>query len=295
LYFSDINKLLTKNEIRIVCDLLKSDIQLLFESKLIHYRQPYSGIINNRIGAEIIPIGDKNYREAWVSIENMSNLIKTIIKKYFVIDKLEFIKSPLGIKHPWVQEIYSKRDHDLSKDISSADFSINSLNDLTPSEISLILFQLRKTFQRIPKFVSFKNPYQDKLFYSWQYINTNHPFTKLFLKLLVSSQNAKNNKTVSATIYGAIIDKINRLPFMDYYAHDKTVFIKDLNKDINEIIQECVEIKIIEDQSFNILITDFVDNSLFFHVDEGISVIFDHKEFFESKEMWGESFTASMC
>jgi hypothetical protein len=288
LEFTDIHKLLSKQEIRLVCEDLKQDIQLFFESKLINHKQTYTGIINNRIGEEIIPLGERNYQEEWVSIENMSNLIKTIIKKYFVIDKIEFIKSPLGIKHPMIQEVYTKRDNNLSKDISSEDLSISILNDLNPSDISLILFKLRNTFSRMPKFVSFKNLYQNKLFYTWKYLNTNHPFTKCFLNVLVCSQNAKKNKLVPANISGAIIDKINRLPFMDYYRSDEPVVMKDLNQDITEIIQECSKMGFIKDQKFDIAITDFVENSYSF-TDEGLTITFEDEEFYKSKEIWGET------
>jgi hypothetical protein len=275
-------------EIRLPNSFVNEEIRILIENEFVQYNAPYSGILKNRTGELVIAIGSEiNDFESVVSIINVKCLITSIIKKHFIIENIEFIKSPLGMDFPWVQEVHKLRSKSEQINIFSLDFSKKDLNAYSIQEIVQICNQLDRFLKRIPKFVKFNSPHSDKLFFSWDYLNLDRDFTLILLKLIINIYKIKICETLAPAIYGEIIDKLNSLPFFDYYG-EGIINLKNINRKINDISKQCLEHNILDAALPIITINDFVINSINYDtINEYISIP-DIEISKENEEIWGE-------
>ena len=281
----EINKL--GNGIRLPNNIIKSEIRLLIDSDFLYDNPKYSGFLNYRNGLDIIAISSEYHlKKSPASLNNSDSLINSFIKKYFVINHIEFIISPLGKDYPWTQEVYLLKDNMKSVDISTIDLTQKDINDFYADEILLLSYKLRALFPRMPKIVGFSKPFSDKLFFTWEYMNKSHPFTNTFFKLLIELYNIKQNKILKAEAYGDVIDKINNLIFMEYSSNDNDSDLTTLNKNIGEISKNCMAHSIKNIIVTEISINDFVMNSFSFDLNNRISKQ-NYKGFKRSTKKWG--------
>ena len=288
LKFSNVQVGRKGDELRIPGKYVKEEMMSLFESEFINYRLKYSGFLDFKEGSDILAISNNIDRDGPVSLINVNTLIKSFIKKYFVIDRIEFIKSPLGVDYPWIQEVCMSKENSKSLDVSSSDISFCDITTCSAEELLILYIQLKDLFPIMPIIVKFDQPYKDKLFYSWRYMNRDHMFTKFFIDLLAKVYQIKKNEVLEAEIYGEIIDKINTLPFMDYYSNNNKSTLSKLNNLITEISNTCTKYLIPISKPKKITYRSFVKNSFYF---EGYGSELSKDEDMRLKnstEKWGE-------
>jgi len=274
-----------KNELRLPCPHIKSGIKNLLDSEYIKYNERYIGFLKYRVGDNIVALSEDYGNSSFSSLGNANTIIESFIKKYYIIKQVEFIISPLGMDYPWIQEVYRVKGNVNHFDVLEIDLTQKEINDFSCEEIQLLVKQLKVLFPKLPKLLNFSSPYNNNLFFSWNYLNIEHPFTNLFIKLLVSIYKIKNTESISAEISGEIIDRINKLPFMDYLYDNKGSSLSDINEELKGINEFCLLHLISNYGIQKIMIEDIVPNSFVINND-----ILSEKEFegFETiKEKWG--------
>jgi hypothetical protein len=276
-----------KNEFRLPCSFIKSDISELISSECIADNGDYKGILEYRKGANILAIGNKYYSEkAPASLINSNSIIESAIKKYYILKKIEFITSPMGKEAPWYQEVYGIKDRKYSVDLLNVDFNNVNISDLSNEEIFQIRQKVKKEFSRMPEIVSFNSPYNKQSFYSWKYLNKEHQFAQFLLILLVKIYKIKTEDILEPKIYGEIIDRINTLPFMGRSYSESLSKLDDINMEIEEIINLCSLHSIKLSEFSKIVIEDLVPNS--FIIKEYSLEENNYIENIDTNQLWGE-------
>lgn len=279
-----------QNVIRLLPFDFTNEFYKLFESNYIEYKT-YTGVLNLWRGAESISLNIGGYYgQSPASILNMSHLTKSFINRNYYIQSIEFVTSPLGERFPLVQEILKIRPNNISSELDTSEIQNINLDTIDDYNWSVLYALLNKKFKSFPRLVIFPTPYASKTFYGFYYLNINSRIVKCFINVCLSVIKAKEEKLISKEITGKLFDMINEVRFIrSSYSELK---IDEFNFQINEIIDESIRNRIIENESrikSEIVLDDFIENSI--TVDKktkSIKVKFDVNKYIKGKEEWGK-------
>lgn len=265
----------------------------LLESNYIEYKT-YDGILNLWRSHAIVNLNNVRYYDnVPASLSNMSILTKSFINRNYFLDTIEFVTSPLGERYPLVQEILKIRPNNISSKLDINEIQKINLDTIDNYNCTILSALLKEKFYSFPKLVKFPTPYESKTFYGLRYLNINSRIVKCFINVCISVIKAKEENLITNEITGKLFDMINEVKFVKSYYYDNTeIKIDDFNFQINEIIDEAIRNKIIEDSlciKSKIVIDDFIENSI--TVDKknkSFEANFEFKKYLKGTEEWGE-------
>lgn len=265
----------------------------LFESNYIEYKT-YDGVLNLWRGDAIINLNSVgHFDKSPASLSNMSRLTKSFINRNYYIESIEFVTSPLGERFPLAQEILKIRPNNVSSKLEISGIKKINLDTIDDYNCTVLNALLNKNFYSFPKLVKFPTPYASKTFYGFKYLNINSKIVKCFINVCISVIKTKEEKLISKEITGKLFDMINEVRFIkSYYSDNNEVKIDEFNFQINEIIDEAIKNRIIENDSSiksEIAIDDFIENSI--TVDKknkSFKADFEFKKYLKGKDEWGK-------
>jgi hypothetical protein len=160
----------------------------------------------------------------------------------------------------------------------------------TPS--SLFYLAILDRCDQFPKLVKFSEPYASKSFYGFKYLNLNSKIIKYFIQVCLSAIKAKEEKLISKEITGKLFDMIDEVKFIkSYYSDDNEIKIDEFNFQINEIIDEAIKNRIIENGfsiKSEIVFDDFIENTITIDKkNKSFKANFEFKKYLKGKNEWG--------
>ncbi|PXY43180.1 HD domain-containing protein [Flavobacterium hydrophilum] len=283
------HNLLNKNSVKILPEIFENDYLRKIESEFYKYKKSKSVLDNYEGQLAIYSFKNpSNLSEFSMILQNALKLLSNVFNCNYFFSQIQFISSPLGKDYPIVMELHEKipdNPHTIlySKNSPFAEFDAYNWYKLH----SL----LERKFKNFPKLVIFPEPFVDKLFYSFSYINVKHPKAIEIIKIALTIIEEDNNNTLSKRIVGELFDMVNDLPFIKnyYYSQNIKFNFNYLNEKIEEIYTTFNKNQIFH--IFNnelITINDFVNNSIkeskkFQNHYEGLS----KKKYLKSQGKWG--------
>lgn len=266
----------------------------LIKANYFEYEK-YDGILKYWKGPEAI-IETKDIRffnEAVISFSNIERLTKYFFSRNYYFSSIEFVTSPLGKNFPLVEEIYKIRPNTtITLAVASVitNFNLGSIDDY---DFSILNALLKRKFDNFPRITKFPDPYNSKLFYSFEYLNINNALAKLIISICLSLIKAIDGKNISTEITGKLFDMINELPFIkSHYSSIKKNNIIDINSQLNTVFSEASRYNIIESDinlKSEIKLTDFVENSISINKKTKLfSTFFEIEKYKKSTLEWGE-------
>lgn len=282
-----------QNRVRLAPYEFSSEFYKLLESNYIEYKT-YDGILNLWRGEAIINFNNiGHFDKSPVSLSNMSNLTKSFINRNYYIESIEFVTSPLGERFPLAQEILKIRSNDFPSKLKNSEIQKINLDTIDNYSCTVLNALLKKNFYSFPILVKFPTPYESKMFYAFKYLNLNNKLIKSFVNICISAIRAKEEESISKEIIGKLFDMINEVRFVkSYYSDIKEIKISEFNSQINEISDEALKHRIIENDSYiksEIAIDDFIENSVTFDKkSKSFNPKFEFKKYLKGTEEWGK-------
>lgn len=282
-----------QNSIKLAPFEFSTEFYKLLRSNYIKYKT-YGGVLNSWQGEAIINLNSAGHFDKLpVSLSNISYLIKSYINRNYYIEFIEFITSPLGERFPLAQEILKIKPNNISLKLDISEIHKINLDAIEGYNCAALQALLNEKFYSFPKLVKFSTPYVSKTFYGFKYLNINSKIIKSFVKICVSVIKAKEEKLISKEIIGKLFDMINKVKFIKpSYSDDNEVKIDEFNSQINEIIDEAIKNKIIENDSSiksEIVIDDFIEHSITIDKkNKSFKANFEFKKYLKGKAEWGK-------
>ncbi|SHG58006.1 Histidine kinase-, DNA gyrase B-, and HSP90-like ATPase [Flavobacterium frigidimaris] len=265
----------------------------LLESEYIDYVN-YEGKLDLWRGDAVINFDNVSYFENLpVSLINLGTLTKAFIKRNYFIDTIEFITSPLGEKFPLVQEVQKRRPNDKPLKLEINEIPVICLDTIDSYSCTNLNSLLNEHFHSFPILVRFPSPYESKMFYGFRFLNLNTKLIKCFVKICMGIIVAKEENSLSKEIIGQLFDMINEIRFVkSFYSDSAQIKISDFNFKMNEIFQEALKHRIIDNDlcvKSEITIDDFVENSVAFDKKlKSFNVNFSLKKHLKGSNEWGK-------
>ncbi len=269
------------------------DFYGLLESSYIEFKH-YKGILQLWRGEAIIQINNaRHFYKSPASLSNIIVLTESYINRNYYIDSIEFVTSPLGEGFPLAQEILKMRPPNFPSKLDISDIEKIDLNTINKTTSMILNILFNKNFHSFPTLVEFSAPYESKMFYAFRYLNINNKFVNFFIKVCFAVIKVKKENSISKEVIGKLFDMINEVQFIKSRYHDNNqVKISEFNSQINEIINEALRIRIIENDSnikSEITIDDFIENSITANKNlKSFKAYFEFKKYLKGTAEWGK-------
>ena len=251
----------------------------------------YNGVLNNWVGEKVL-IGILGYyhsNSSSCSLINMLKIHREFIFKNYYFHSIEFVTSSFGEDFPLVSEIVHRK---LSKndEITIENICNLELNNISEYQLYCLSILLKKKFEKFPKIVRFPSPFQNKIIYSYRYLNLNHEFSKKFIKLCAIIAYNTELDPLNCK-YAILLDLVNDIPFIArYLGDDREINISELNVKVNNLFCKAFEYGVnkTEEQLF-ISLDDFVPNSISINNEtKNFRLEYDKAEiYFKENSKWG--------
>ena len=267
--------------------IVKAGLYDLLNSSYTKQRQ-YNSVFTLWRGSDVIATNGYVNSRIPHTIKNIYNLTKSFLNRNYYFDSIEFITSPRGARFPLIQKIYKLRPNGIPIELKESEiqeinldlidnYSIRKLNDLLTDKFGY----------HFPILIKFPAPYESKMFYKYNYINLNNPIIKSFVNVCISVIRAEEN-LISKENVGKLFDMIKDCYFIS--DNDYSCDIRELNNQINTIMDEAVKINIIKDSclKLEININDFIENTITFNNKTKKFYQIRVDSFLDGAEEWGE-------
>lgn len=255
------NNLLSKHSIKKLPQIFENDYLRKIESEFYKYKN-HKSVLDNYEGQMAIYsfINGSTLSEFSITIQNAIELLSNLFNCNYYFSQIEFISSPLGDEYPLVMEVYEKRPNNHHNILYSKNSTFTEFDSYNWYELYLLL---DGKFKNFPKLVVFPEPFSDKLFYSFSYMNIKHPKAIEIIKIVLTIIEEDENNNLSKAIMGELFDMVNDLPFIKYYSLNIKFNLKFLNEKIEVLLNKFDKHQIFHlSNKEQVTINDFIKNSI---------------------------------
>lgn len=183
-----------------------------------------------------------------------------IFNNYYLYD-IEFVTSTLGESYPLVSEVLHIK---LKKDSEVDDIDIYNYNldNIDQYQLYCLRNALKEKFNDFPKLVRFPAPFQNKILFSYNYLNFNNEFSKKLIKIC-SIIASRSNSTFNLE-NAILLDLANDIPFISRsFIDEREISISEINASIEAFFDKAFACGITSvKECFTISLDDFVPNSV---------------------------------
>jgi hypothetical protein len=240
----------------------------------IHKKYPKDKLDNWQGGDFILNNNSNEFEGKSSHLILMMELHNLVISETHKLSSYRFLGSPWKGAPPLIQSVWAPIiSNEVNQYINPSDLLKKGSKDATLLQFDEFLAITEYFYRtdtedrnniRFPEIGEFNSPYQDKLSYSFNILNFNHPNTKNIIGILCSIILARIENTAKPAVINELLDKINELPFLDYSAEYEGVTIEEINEVLEDIAklasEESVHHRFIPEP---VSIESFVENSIY--------------------------------
>lgn len=224
----------------------------------------YSGILDSWNGEDVV-VGLYKHIESDslpCSLKNMLMIHSNYIFNNYYFYDIEFVTSTLGKNYPLVSEVLHLKLTKNNK-VDDTDVYNYNLDDIDQYQLSCLRNALKKKFNDFPKLVRFPTPYQNKVFFSCNYLNFNNEFSKSLIRVcsIIASH---SNSTLFNLENAILLDLANDIPFISRsFIDEREISISEINASIEAFFDKAFTYGITSvKECFTISLDDFVPHSV---------------------------------